>query len=299
MSAGIFFLVLLSAALHATWNMLSKQGRPAIAFFFLMSFYNTILWSWTLLTVHPQWDKINPLFFTTFLLSIVAECLYCGGIAYAYRKVDMSQGYPMIRSLPVLMVAILTFLLPPHRYPGWLGGAGLLLVCLGCLLMPLRSLREFRLSRYREPAIKYILIAAVGTTGYTLCDAFSVNCLNTANTSGLLNACFYLFLIEFGIAVSLGSLVLFSKPERMELLLTLKHRPWQPAAAGMASSSAYILILFCMQYVTQLSFLQAFRQMSLPFGVLLGIWVLKEKVSTIRWAGVMLIVSGLILIALQ
>ena len=57
------------------------------------------------------------------------------------------------------------------------------------------------------------------------------------------------------------------------------------------------LVLAAMTKVTQLSFLQAFRQMSLPIGLLLGIIILKEPAHRPKIAGITLIVTGLVLIA--
>ena len=71
-----------------------------------------------------------------------------------------------------------------------------------------------------------------------------------------------------------------------------------PVCAGILSSLAYLLVLIAMNKVEHLSFLQAFRQMSLPFGLLLGIIILKEPAHRPKLLGITAIVSGLVIIAM-
>ena len=52
-----------------------------------------------------------------------------------------------------------------------------------------------------------------------------------------------------------------------------------------------------MGLVTNVSFIQAFRQLSLPIGVALGIVILKEKISLPKIIGVALLLAGLVLSA--
>ena len=60
------------------------------------------------------------------------------------------------------------------------------------------------------------------------------------------------------------------------------------------ATSAYVLVLLAMHFVTNVSYVQAFRQMSLPLGAFLGIVFLKEKTSGPKLVGLALIVGGLV-----
>ena len=51
-----------------------------------------------------------------------------------------------------------------------------------------------------------------------------------------------------------------------------------------------------MQFVTSVTYIQAFRQLSLPIGVLAGIFLLHERCPLPKIAGVILIVAGLLLV---
>ena len=50
-----------------------------------------------------------------------------------------------------------------------------------------------------------------------------------------------------------------------------------------------------MNYVTNVSFVQAFRQMGLVFAMLAGVFILKERCTLPKVLGCLLIVAGLIL----
>lgn len=103
--------------------------------------------------------------------------------------------------------------------------------------------------------------------------------------------------METGLALSLAITVFTQKKEIAALKQLIAQRSFFPVLAGLCSSTAYLLILIAMNYFTQLGFLQAFRQLSLPMGVLAGIIYLKERCSAPQWLGVTAIVTGLVLIA--
>ena len=63
--------------------------------------------------------------------------------------------------------------------------------------------------------------------------------------------------------------------------------------AGSCSSLTYILVLVAMHFVTNVSFIQAFRQIGLLFGLLEGVFVLKERCTAPKLLGTLLILAGL------
>ena len=70
---------------------------------------------------------------------------------------------------------------------------------------------------------------------------------------------------------------------------------WNPYLAGVFAAFAYALVLLAMNHVSNVSFVQAFRQLSLPIGAFLGYLILKEKITRSRWIGLGLIMAGLLL----
>ena len=300
MGLDAIILVLLSVSMHATWNFLSKKSRSSAAFFCISSFSAALCWCWVI----PHYGfAVNAMQNRALILwgvSLFFETLYFIGLFKAYSSTDMSLAYPVARALPVLLIAGVTAIIYPGRYPNAWGMAALLIVCCGCLLMPLKHFSDFSLKNYTGKSMRYILLAAIGTTGYTLTDSELVKmCASSAGYDSATASYLLTFVVNFGLGVTMALLVIFKKSEQENfkyLISSVKNFVY-PAIAGILSSLAYALVLAAMTKVTQLSFLQAFRQMSLPIGLLLGIIILKEPAHRPKLVGITLIVTGLVLIA--
>ena len=60
----------------------------------------------------------------------------------------------------------------------------------------------------------------------------------------------------------------------------------------------YGIVLWAMAYATDVSYIVAFRQLSIPLGALLGIMVLRESAPWPKICGVALAFAGLVLVAI-
>ena len=104
MSWFAFFLIVGSAGLHATWNLLAKKSVMTV------SFYGAICMTACLMWIHTQfWTPVRyfdlPVMFWVYLLaSVLSDLVCCLGLVRAYRTMEMSTAYPMMRSLPLLFV---------------------------------------------------------------------------------------------------------------------------------------------------------------------------------------------------
>jgi drug/metabolite transporter (DMT)-like permease len=143
-----------------------------------------------------------------------------------------------------------------------------------------------------------IFIAALGTTSYTIVDKFGVDgMVNFApNVSKLQAAGTYSCIREFFALTSMWLLVFIRHMQGKDkgYLISLVKQ-YHPYCAGFFAALAYVVILVAMNYVTNVSFVQAFRQLSLPLSALLGFFILKEKITLIRWVALLLIMAGLVL----
>ena len=235
-------------------------------------------------------------FWRILAFSWFGEMLYCIGLAYGYRRGDISLVYPLGRSLPVLLTAAVTISFGLGKTPDAFALGGMALISIGCLFLPLKSFREFHWKTYCTPLLFFVLLIAAGVTVYTIFDSEAAKILKELpdnHDSRLVTSLFYLFLVESGLAAVLGLFVLTQKQERAEFKRLFLKTPW-PHITGVFSSSAYALILLAMPLVTNVSYIQAFRQMSLPLGVLAGVFILKEACGQVKLFGIILIVIGLI-----
>ena len=292
-----FFLVFVSVFLHVAWNMLSKSVRPSIAFFLIMSFTGAAVWAGFFAFSNLRLADMPAGFWWLGGLSVAGEILYMFGLARAYRRGDISLVYPVVRALPVLLVAVATAVIGFGSALSATAASGMVLIAAGCLLMPLARFGELRLSNYINPTIAFVLVGAVGTTVYTIADKGATGIMRHEVAGfGVGSTLSYLFMIELGLFLGELLFVAISRRERREFSVLLR-KPLYPVLAGVCSSSAYGLILLAMNFVTNVSYIQAFRQLSLPLGFAAGVMILKEQSGPPKLAGVALIAVGLLLVA--
>ena len=299
MTLSAFGLILLSIFLHVGWNLISKKSRPSAAFYLLNSVTSFCIYVPCVFFAGIDWSAFGTGFWLFVLGSITSEILYFIGLFKTYRSTDISLAYPMVRALPVLLVAAVTTLCGIGKELSPVALIGMFIVFAGCLMMPLEKFSQFSWRNYMTPVLGFMILAACGTTGYTIFDGMLIPQL-LANAKGhpLAVTGAFIALLEFGITTGLSIYVLSRQEERQEFAKLAGHS-WMPHLCGICSSSAYILVVLAMPLVTNLSYVQAFRQMSLPLGVAAGIFLLKEKCPPVRLAGVGAVVAGLVITALK
>ena len=295
MTLFAFVLVFISVFLHVAWNFISKSVKPSLAFYMLMSGTSACILLPFFVFSDLRLASLPMAFFYLLFGSIAAEMMYMAGLAYAYRKSDISLSYPLVRALPVLMVAVLTVIFGIGQAPGKTALFGMLVISVGCVFMPLKRFGDFSIRLYGNKVIIFILLGALGTTGYTLADSSAVMLIRAVfERESVMDLLAYLFLIEFGLCVGQMFFVFSIKSERAEFK-RLFMRSIYPCLAGVCASSAYALVLLAMRNVTNVSYIQAFRQMSLPLGFIAGILILKESGNMPKTVGMILIVAGLVI----
>ena len=294
-----FVLIFFSVFLHVAWNTISKSVNPSMAFYSIMT--GTAALIWLPFLIFGRW---NPFampwqFWLLMLFSVIGEVLYTLGLARAYGKGDISLVYPVARALPVLMVPAVTLTAGlGAKTPDLCALLGMVVITAGCLIMPLKRLADFSLKTYCSKVIGFILLAAAGTTMYTILDSIAVNLVREqTGRQSILDIFSMLCFVEGGLTLGELLVVAFDRRER-RLLKVLAFKSVYPMVAGCCSSSAYALVLLAMGYVSNVSYLQAFRQMSLPVGFFAGLLILKEKGTMPKYLGMLLIFVGLLCVAL-
>lgn len=294
-----FFLVLGSAGLHATWNIIAKKSGASLAFYATLALVG-VVWSSGVHFFTPlRILSMPPEFFAWLAGMAAAEMAYAVGLNLSYRTLDMSVAYPMMRSLPLLFLAAVTAAfgfgkpLSPHAL------AGMAMVFAGCLAIPLRSFSDFRHSLPFDRNFGFVLLVALGTTGYTLCDSQAQRVMRAAAEAGgiavsssLLSLTYYSFRATTLCAV-LWTVVLCSPRTRAEAAELFRRRSPMPFVAGLCSSTTYILVLVAMNFANNVSYIQAFRQIGLLFGLAEAVFFLKERCTAPKLVGTLLILAGL------
>ena len=316
MTATAFFLILFSAGLHASWNLLAKKSHMTFAFYTAMMIVDMLMGAWVLFVLPVRLGSLSPAFYLTTCGAALGETIYCTGLVMSYRRMDMSAAYPMMRSLPLIFTALVTSVFGVGKPLSLLALIGMATVFAGCVVMPLDKFSDFRLSNYRNRTILFVLLAALGTTLYTICDSEAQKvmgvCTSKVSAAGVaavvgMNAripmvsdtmisCTYYEFRHIAVVAALGLVVLVAVPSaRAEATAMPRNGMWTPLLAGVFAGLTYILVLLAMNHVTNVSYVQGFRQLGLVIGMLEGIFILKERCTLTRMTGITLIVSGLVL----
>lgn len=298
MTLTAFTLILASVILHALWHFICKSARPVPAFYMVVSASCLCTTLPFALTSGIDLTRLPSRFWLMLLGGGLSGMICDIGLSRAYRLADVSLAYPLARALPVIMTAFATLLLGIGAKPSPLELFGMLIIMSGCVLMPMKNFSDLHWKNYWNRALLGILVAAAGTTGYTVFDSEGVGLLlaneDVARWHG---AAAYSSLRESVLLLTLSGYVFAVPHERARVTRELFCHP-HPYFAGIGAALAYLLILIAMGFVTNVCFVQAFRQMSLPVGVLLGMFFLREKCSAAKLTGVGLIVCGLVLTVL-
>jgi drug/metabolite transporter (DMT)-like permease len=299
MSVTAVILLIIAACTHAGWNFLGKRQHPTAAFFLLANTIGvvcvlpvlTYYWSKVPLIPMPVWGFLG---LTGFFLA-----LYMTALAGAYRTGDMSVAYPLARSSPVIVVMIVTLVLGRGNEVGTWCVVGIILVVSGCFMLPMRTFRDFHLSTYLNLCCLLAVLAAIGTAGYTIVDDEALRRLRELSGSPFapVDATLVYIALE-GISTSLwmSLFVFFSGTERRRLVDSLRLSKGQAALTGITIYVTYGLVLASMAYVKNVSYVAAFRQLSIPLGAVLGMVFLKEPHCRPRVVGVAVILVGLALV---
>lgn len=289
-------IVTFSALLHAGWNILGKSNQGSGSAFFLASGLAAAL----LLTPYLVWYFINvgfesipTPFWTLLLLSGICQIVYLIGLSVAYKQADIGVIYPMARALPVLMVGVGTLLLGYELTSNqWVG---FMLITLGCLFVPLQRINGLKLKTYLNFGVLWAVIAALGTAGYSIIDKESLLFLEQIESPTVTNihaAIFYLGMQFWAIVISLSLFLLISN-QIVEFKSAWQIRK-RATVAGIMMATTYGLVLYAMTITENVSLVVALRQVSIIFGVIMGVYLLKEKLYFVRVTGVLMILLGLI-----
>ena len=278
--AGI--LLILSAITHAGWNFISKKQYPTLAFYFMANNVGVLL---VLPILFPYWDNIS------LIPAFVWICLSCSGfflavymaaLAGAYRSGYMSIAYPLARALPVVFVTVISMALGLGKTLSVWFIVGAVLIVVGCIIVPIRSLRSLEIRDYMNSCCLLSVVAAVCISGYTIIDHEALAYLRNLPGrpfSPVGATLVYMVLEAVGSSVWKGILVIATHRERKAFFTVIRDYKMAAAITAIGIYLTYGLVLASMNYVTNVSYVAAFRQLSIPLGALMGIFFLKNHLT--------------------
>jgi drug/metabolite transporter (DMT)-like permease len=283
LSLGVTFAVLGAALLHASWNALIKAGRDPLLDTALVALAGTLVALPLTLLVEPPERASWPYIAAT----VVVHIGYYVAMAAAYRHGDLSLGYPIMRGVAPLIVALASGALFGEALSagGW---TGVLLICGGVVSLAFVSRRRsVAAGKGAAAATLWALAGAAIIALYTLIDATGVRA--SGGTERYVVWLFVFIGLPFGLAV----LAL----KRGEFLRHAARHWWRGVAGAAMSGLSYGIALWAMTRAP-VAVVAALREVSVLFAALIGAWLLKEGSIGPRLAGAAAVLTGLVALRL-
>ncbi len=280
MSLTVFLLVLLSAVFHASWNFILRKVTGNIVVLWLSLWASSLVaLPFTLLFLPEEISTYTTADFFFVLLSGIIHWIYFSLLASAYRYGEISTIYPIARGSGIALTCIFaTLFLQEQISPAGLIGIVLIISGIG-----ITSGKGILIGDNRR-ALMLALGVGVSICGYSVVDKGAV-----ATLPPLL----FLTLLYLLSAILMTPQILRNYYHQLSEQLRMH---WQYAlAVGIGSAGAYLIILDAYT-LGPVSYIVAMREFAIVIGVLLGAVFLKERVTTRKWIGVLIIVAGLVFI---
>jgi drug/metabolite transporter (DMT)-like permease len=270
-SLTAFAIVLLAAALHASWNAIVKGGGDKLLMTVLVTASAALTGAITLPFLRQPEAASWPFILASSSLQIV----YFALLARTYQVADMSQTYPLMRGMAPLLVAIVSALALGARLTAAMW-AGVGIICLGILGMATGDRRSNR------KGVAFALLNAVVIAAYTVIDGLGVRRSGAPAAYTL-----WIFLVS-GVPFAAWAL----RTPGSTGLAGYARRNWHfGLIGGVGTLASYGLALWAMT-VAPIAVVAALRETSILFGAIISASLLKEHVGLARFAAACTIALG-------
>jgi drug/metabolite transporter (DMT)-like permease len=272
-------LVLLGAALHATWNVIIKAGSDKLLDTILITCGAASVAALALpfvsLPATASWPYLGT--------STVIHFAYFSLVALTYRTGELSYAYPIMRGSAPPLTAIVAAVTvgEPLSLGAWLGIA---LISVGILTLTGDSWRS---GRFQFATAAFGLLNALVIVAYTLVDGIGVR------LSG--NAWSYILWLFVLVPLPLLTLVLFTRPRAFVNQLRTR---WKPGfLGGLCTAASYGFALWAMT-VAPIAMIAALRETSVIFATVFASLFLQERFGLVRLLAACAVTLGALAIKL-
>lgn len=289
MTALAFTLIVISAVMHALWNMLVKRSSHTTVFIWWMFVASCGLFTLFLpLVPEPfRWPGAGTLFKVT----VGASCfvLYHLLNGRAYRSGDLSVIYPLSQTSMIYVPFWGTALLGERLSPAGIGG--IMLVILGTYSVQLQRLTLGEMARpfrdLKSSAVRNALAAGFIYSIGSLAEKTGVTSYTPVYFTYFL-VLFMLLLMSFNLCRS-----------KYREFIAAEFRAHWPLiiCSGPVMMASFLTFRYGLN-LSPMSYAVPVRQVSIMVGVLIGIFFLGESCGKIRLFSASLILAGVVLIRL-
>lgn len=287
MPAAALALLLVAAVAHATWNFFAKGVRGSLAFTFAATTLAQIVYlPVAIVAFAVTGPSLGPEVWLFVIVSGALNAVYFVLLIEGYREGDLSLVYPIARGTgPALAVVGGIVIFNEHPSPAALAGAGLVIGGIIGMSVSPRALAAPGAGR----AVGLALLTGVCIASYTLWDNKGVT---------LITPVLYNYGLDGARAVILAPPALATRDARTRLAEVIREQRNAIVAVAVLSPGAYILVLAALT-LAPVSYVAPAREISILFGAILGLHLLKERDAARRLAGAGAIVAGIFALAIH
>jgi drug/metabolite transporter (DMT)-like permease len=259
----VMIVVLFSAALHALWNLLVKRcDDKHLAMTAVVLGHVPFALAAMLFSPWPALESL-PLLVTGAFLHVGYQLF----LLTAYRVGDLSQVYPLARGLAPLIVAFVSVVFLGERLSAFELVA---ILIIGTGISSLALVRQSDGLRNRRAAM-FAAATAAFIAAYSLVDGMGAREAGTA--AGFYGGLSLINAVVFAIVMRVS---------RPGLVAKVISREWPMALfGGGASFAAYAMVTWAFT-AAPIPTVAALRETSIVFGLLLGVFVLRERLDLMK-----------------
>ena len=275
-------LLLISAILHTSWNLLIKQSE------------DKYIVTWWMVTIGGIF-AILALLFTGLpptamwifaLISVCVEATYFITLSYAYHDNDFSLVYPVARGTAPAFLALWSFLFLHEKLTSG-GMLGLGMIIGGLIIIGVNTLMQSHVTHVHFKGVAVALFIALLISIYSIIDGTAVK-----NGYALPYVMSMFALVPLPITP-----FIFREYRWTRVKAALLNQPIRVPLAGILGVLAYLMAVFSFS-IAPVSYAGAVREVSVVFGALTGWWFLKERMGGVRVVGAIVIFAGILVIAM-
>ena len=287
MSNLAFSLIIISAVMHATWNVLVKRSRHKTVFIWWMFAVSSMLFT-AILPLVPEpfrWPGNETLLMVG--IGSVSFMLYHLLNGRAYQGGDLSVVYPLSQT-SMVYVPIWGVILLGERL-SFSGAGGILLVILGTFSVQMQRVTFSEMARpFRD--LKSSSVRAALLAGFV----YSIGSI--AEKTGVRHYAPFYFTYFLILSMLLLMTVNLSRPKYRMLVGAEFRENWRPIlCSGPVVVTSFLTFRYGLN-LAPVGYAVPVRQVSIMVGVLIGIFFLREEFGRIRLLSALLIVAGAVLI---
>lgn len=268
-------LVLISAVMHAGWNLMLKMSGDKLIMAWGIR-CGSLLVAIPFVVIAPPSAEVLPYV----LISGLLHTLYDLALVSAYRLGEFSLVYTFARGISPAMAALLAFFALGETLTA-LAIAGLVTTVIGLLMV---SGSVPNTVNHPRRATTWSLVTAVVIACYTVLDAGGVRI--EGNATGYVGA---IFIVNF---LSLTPVAVSRRWGHADW--SRLWREWRPAGIAAALQiTAYALVVFALG-LSPVGYITSLRETGVVFAAILGWWILKEPYGSRRILGTAAVVAGVV-----